>query len=158
MSYTPLSEVIGSVVEAMNPDSKVYYLAGRKAEIAEILSAKSDNQRLKYEKYPLICLFLDDPTEKVTIEDRTAKVNLAFVVESRPEWFTGDRINKTFKPVLYPMVELFFKTLRRSKNVKTEIWSYDRRDAYGLQSSNILNDFIDAVEILNLELKLIENC
>lgn len=158
MTYTPLSDIIGNVVQAMNKEQKVYFLPGRRSEIATILSAKSDNQKLKFEKYPLVCLFLDDPTEKIGMVDREVKVDLAFVVESRPEWFTTDRIDQTFKPVLYPMVELFFKYLRRSKNVKTEIWEYDRRDAYGLQSSNILNDYVDAVEVLNLNLKLYENC
>ena len=158
MSYTALSDIIGKVVQSMNAEQKVYFLPGRRSEIAEILSAKSDNQKLKFEKYPLVCLFLDDPIEKIGAVDRTVKVELAFVVESRHEWFTTDRIDMTFKPVLYPMVDLFFKYLRRSKNVKTEIWEYNRRDAYGLQSSNILNDYVDAVEILNLELKLYENC
>lgn len=154
---TPLTTILASVVQQMNRETPCYFLAGRRSEIAEILGEKSGNSKLKYEKYPLIALFLNDNSEQITVSGRNTTVNIAIVTETRPEWRTAERIEQTFVPVLYPLVDLFFKYLNRSSYVLSEIWEYERKDHFGLDSSNVLNDIIDAVEITGLNLSL-SNC
>lgn len=153
---TPLTTILNDVVKAMQRETEVYFLAGRRSEIAEILGEKSGNSVLKYEKYPLIALFLNDNSEQITATGRETTVNLAIITETRPEWRTAERIDNTFVPILYPLMELFFKYLNRSPYVYAEsVRTYERKDHFGLDSSNVLNDIIDAVEITGLQLQLL---
>jgi hypothetical protein len=133
-------------------------------EIINILSQKSANVNLKFEKYPLIALF-QDFKEEVTLSGRDVSLNLAIITDTRPEWMASERQIETFDKVLYPLWDLFFKYLKRSPYIDQLEFVYDKTDRmyWGKQAadgteSNLFNDTIDAIEIENLKLHIVEKC
>lgn len=162
--YRPIVDIIRDVVTCMASELPCYYEHGHRMEIINILSQKSANVNLKFEKYPLIALF-QDFKEEVTLSGRDVSLNIAIITDTRPEWMASERQVETFDKVLYPLWDLFFKYLQRSVHVDQNGFTYDKYDRmyWGKQAadgteSNIFNDTIDAIEIENLKLHIVEKC
>lgn len=141
-------------------------------ELVETLSQADKSGEERYNKYPLIHLVQDmtiDRGNDVGIYG-TANVNIIFVHQSVQTYKIDDRDEKVFKPVLWPMYYMFIEQLKlnnwigdswdntgefRHRVVKRAFWG--NRHLQG--SQNILNDFVDAIEIQNLQLKInFSNC
>lgn len=144
-----------------------YYLFGHPLEIINVLSEKTKNDTLKFEKFPLVALFQDfDESKEVPGQVSSANLRLVICTDTKPEYSSVERYTNSFKTVLYPIYELLIDELRVNKFIKSHSFSYTKTDRlyWGKQGlygndGNIFNDFIDAIEITNLNLSFnYNNC
>lgn len=149
-------------------DHPCQYLYGHKVEVTNRLLKKQQNNQLKDQLYPLIVLFLD--IEEPIIGDViNYKLNLVIVAKTNPNDNTAVRYQDTkpFKLILYPLFEAFMKSLSDSglffwptvtdkpKHTKIDrpFWGKAMTDELGIKQTeaNIFNDYLDAIQIKNLE-------
>ena len=140
---------------------QVNYMHGHPMEINNVLQAwgkKPENSEIKY---PLIALFQDFDEERGTNTGIMAEVSLELIITTRtdPKFTADERMCKTFIPILYPLYDQFIQSLSRSgyflirnfsqiKHTKTD------RMYWGRNNNAVFGDYVDAVHIQNLELKI----
>jgi hypothetical protein len=140
---------------------------GHPLEIVNTILQYTQHDTLKFEAFPRICLF-HDFEEKITFEKQVS-LNLVIVTDTAPEYSAPQRYTYSFDPILIPLYDLFIKQLSFSDNIqptegnnyfKHSKWDrlYWGKDGLYGNTANIFNDFIDAIEINNLEIKIIETC
>lgn len=150
-----------------------YYEYGHILEIAQSL-AKKDNASgvTRFKKYPLIMLLLDVPATPNKLWKTFDYTNVKIVIVDKTDknYTAPDRKVNVFEPVLIPLYERFIEELSKSKltNNKDNIpfIQHTKIDRYfwgtelnGNSTKNIVNDFLDAVEIQNLNIKVKQiNC
>lgn len=146
-----------------------FFMAGHRMEISKRLTDKDKDKVFKYQKYPLIALRMD-------IQESVAKgiwsysLNIAILNHADRKLNAEERMEKVFKPVLYPIYERFMEELRNSTKF---FWSGNRdypehtvilRPFWGIENQegnvkNIFNDPLDGIEIVNLKLnQRVKNC
>jgi len=160
-----IGDIVSKVRAVYDPTGlkQPYYLYGHPAEIFGILSEKSQSETFKYDKYPLIALFMDYKEERDINFTIVKNATIVIMTETNKDFVAVDRYSNTFIPVLHPIYELFFKKLQDSKylsgmETKYLHTKYDRlywgkSDVFG-NSGNIGNDALDAVVISDLNLKI----
>jgi hypothetical protein len=164
-----LQEVVTKVALTI-PGVRFEY--GHPSDIAATLAAYSATAEYRIQKFPLIGLLLDFPQSKGTRPDvqTSPRLNL-FIATSTTATFTPvQRTENSFKPVLYPIRDEFFKQLGKHPLIlkpEANQWNYQQVDRYqwgkgGLTyyengKENAFNDYIDAIEITGLELDIL-NC
>ena len=141
-------------------------------ELVETLFQADQSGDERFNKYPLAHLVQDMVINRGGDAGvyGTAIINLIFAHQTQQAFKTGERDEKVFKPVLWPIYYQFLEQLKKSTwifqtdattgefphtVIKHAFWG-DRK----LQGSkNILNDYVDAIEIRNLQLKInYSNC
>lgn len=148
---------------------KVYFMHGHEKEVVNVLQSMTNaGAPIKNEKYPLIILF-EDIREKLrrSLNGWTTsfKCRLVICTLTSPTLRADQRLEQNFKPILLPIFEEFIRQISRSKlfNQPTvedmEITKWNRY-YWGSQpvDKNILNDYIDAVEIESISLNLKTIC
>lgn len=145
-----------------------FYMYGHPIEIIETLSQKDKHATLKYKRYPIIALFQDFEEEKGQNQSINADVrlNIVIAVSTKREYKSSERYTNTFKTVLYPLYNLFLEKIAASGYFQTSegIISHTKIDRvfwgktglYG-NESNIFNDYLDAIELRDLELSIYNN-
>lgn len=170
-----LVDDIGRVVEAIRSvwpgglvSGEPHYMYGHKREINQRLLAKDVHRELKWKKYPLIALVLDFPEEIANgIQNYTLNIGILHMTEKN--FNAEERYQNVFKPVLYPLYDLFLKSLRESGLFMwpgdIEIPPHTKLDRpyWGTTTPNgndrnIFSDPLDAIEILNLKINQREVC
>ena len=145
----------------------VNYQFGHVIEIINTLKELSKTQRTSPAKFPLVCLFQDFTEEKGGASDTESKVKLNLIVAmmTKPTYTASDRYRITLKPVLYPIYEILITSIIRSgyyklttlskppKHKKTDRLFWGKSGLYG-SAGNQFNDYIDAIEITDLELEV----
>lgn len=168
-----IESVVDSVRAEYTPPSGFdsdapFYMYGHPLEIINILSQKDKHDTLKYKKYPLVALFQD--FEEIKGEDQAinAEVNLNIViaVNTSQHYRSSERYANTFKTVLYPIYNLFLEKIAASgyfqtapgiiSHRKTDRVYWGKQGLYGTEA-NVFNDFLDAIEIDNLNLSIFNN-
>lgn len=160
-----IAEDIGTVVTLMQDGSEIpYYLYGHRLEISNRLSKKELSKVEKYKKYPLIALNeMHNPLPKRRGNVYDWRLNIAILAPTKVEYYSQDREEKVFQPTLDPLYESFITQIRNSGLF---FWSglqdappheVVRRKFFGIPDKEgnikfIFPDFLDAIEILNLEL------
>lgn len=181
MTTAPLYivETIGEVVKAVSdklypsPAKGIFYQYGRSIQILQQLQQLNNGitEETKNSKYPLFALFQDFPESHSTMWELSVtfpKISIATITRSTDP--VPKRYAQTFKPILYPIYELFLPELARHKNVVSALGGKDFKhikwDRPGTQpaadktiASNF-NDYVDAIEIQNLEVvfKQVNSC
>jgi len=142
----------------------VHYDHGHPAEIIETLKQKDKSDTLIFKKYPAVFLFQDfTETMGEPGVDSSAKLHLLIVAATSSEYKAHERYEKNFKPILYPIyLELKEQIFKSGKVMvpsasslsfnKIDRLFWGRQGLYG-NESNVFNDFLDAIEIQNLDLK-----
>lgn len=164
---TPIVTIFDEIVAAVRArydavnGEQPYYMHGHPIEIGEIVSLKSQNSEWQYKRYPFICLF-QDFDETHTSTNFSATLNIAIVMKSKQDYRAEDRYNDTFVNVLYPLYELFIQELKKSKylDLSPANISFTKTDRlmWGRSNQNVLNDFVDAIEITDLKLTFHKFC
>lgn len=140
----------------------VYYMYGNPLEINNRLLEKNDNPEEKDKKYPLIALRLPFEEDKQNGIITYTGVNIAFLEYTEHKYTAKERYDNVIKPILAPLYELFFRELRNSGKfiVAKQMPQHTvvHRLHYGtlenlVPVSNIFSDPLDAIEIIDLELK-----
>lgn len=136
----------------------INYLYGSRTEINEILAnAQSDPDKM-LQRFPLIWLFInnDESYNPGLLIDFKTKLKFAIVHFTNKNYKANDRLTYVFKPVLQPLWELFFDTMKSPYFAKmlyfeTENTIYDKYIRYFYGSSdkneNVLSCPTDAIEI-----------
>jgi len=143
------------------------YHYGHLQEIRNTFVQWTTKASVKREQFPAIVLVQDfaedvDPKELT----REATLKLFILTDTQQHYVASERYTYSFVPILYPLEELFFRMLERSNEVSNYEATYTRFDRlkWGTlkadegTATNIFNDFIDAIEIENLKLKIINTC
>lgn len=180
---TYLVDIIGEVVASVKADvlatiiknesaalgtqsliQTINYQYGHKSELIETLFQMDKSDPAAYQKYPLIYLVLDF---KEIIDDSksyfgTAVLNILIMHSSELSYKTTERYLNVFKPVLYPLYISLLNQIPKHKafsvygNPKHE--KYDR-PLVGVPAAIegnklLINEYVDAIEIANLNLLL----
>jgi hypothetical protein len=114
--------------------------------------------------FPLICLFTDIPVTMNTPIgfNGTARLQIIIANATEQNLLAPERLEKNFKPVLRPIKKEFlrqvglystfsFPELPRHTEIERYYWG--RQGLYG-NEGNILNDYVDCIEIENLEVRI----
>ena len=145
----------------------INYHFGHGAEIVNTFSEITKNASYKKEQFPAICLIQDFPeaVKKSDGYECEASLNIVILTDSKQKYKAADRYANTFKPILYPLYDLFIDRLRNSTEIapdypehtKTDRLFWGKSGLYG-NSGNIFNDYIDAIELENLKVKIFKTC
>lgn len=138
----------------------VHYEYGPGKEILETLKQKDMAPSFRNKKYPLVALLMEFPeTRNPTIGVYAeADLSLVFCHHTKIDYKTAERYEKTFKPVLYPIYLKFMHELEMSGIAFSQTGEYEHQKVdcpyYGRENKNVGNDFLDAIEVNNLKIRL----
>jgi len=170
-------DIIGEVVAATDAavfstvNKHILYEYGRSIQILTQLIHLNTSITKKGEKYPLFALFQDFPEVNggngyyATV--KFPKIIIATLTNSTDD--VPKRYGQTFKPILYPIYAEFLRQLVKHKNIVANDpgaiphIKWDRPGslpAADKKEAGNFNDYVDAIEIQNLELtfKQIKTC
>lgn len=160
-----LKEEVQTIVSKITI-TPLYYMFGHPLEVVDRLQELTNSPTEKDKKYPLIALFADIPIDKRKPIGfyGSAKLTIIIATLTDPKYTAEQRIEKTFKPILQPIKEQLVNLIYRHKQFSfedelnyTEIEHYywGKQGLYG-NVGNIFNDYIDAIELKDIEV-LIKN-
>ena len=170
-----LTTIQANETAALGKSSLIQQIRFSKSSFDELIETlfqadKSGDERFK--KYPLVHLVQD-----ISIERGgdigfygTTNLTIVFIHQTQQNFKTDERDENVFKPVLWPIYYEFMEQLKRSawitnpwqntgefrhRVIKRAFWGNRQLKA----SENILNDYVDAIEVQNLQLKInYSNC
>lgn len=156
--------IVANTATGLNTD--VFYQYGNPLEIVENLQRISNATGFQDKKYPLIALFQDFDEGKGKRLDVCSEVNLHIIIATLTDQtlLAKDRYIASFKPILYPVYDEFLIQIKKSgffivsderliPHTKTDRLYWGRNGLFG-QNNNLFNDYIDCIEITNLNLKI----
>ena len=179
-----LVDDIDTVVTAMRTDARVialinnakinglfpFYMYDHRLLIANRLLIKDRDSVYKYQKYPLIALRTDFPEAKRVGQLVEYTLNIAFLHFTQEKYTTAKRYEHVIRPILFPLVSIFFDKLRESGLFVWEdimqdpphvMWVRPYYGVVGLEANqkNLFNDPLDAIELVDLQIRSMgENC
>lgn len=156
-----------STLQAFDANIKtIRYEHGHPTEIIETLRQAELSKTEKYQKYPIVMLFQDFDDDKGNSGGYAGNVSLHIVIANStlPTYKAAERYTNNLNPVLIPIYEELIRLIGKSKyfvtygkrtikHRKTERLFWGRNGLYGNQS-NVFNDYLDVIEITNLNLTL----
>lgn len=161
-----LVDIIGAVIDKMIVPgiSSVNYEAGQTVQIVKSLLESDTSITQKSKKYPLIAMFLPVRENRGLGYYSTAKIDRIVIATLTKSGDGEQSVSKrydpsnTFKTILYPCYYEFLNRLAQSPNViggDPDNFTHTKMDFPGDQPvGQGLNDYIDSIDILNLELTL----
>lgn len=157
-------DVIKDIVESMA--STVYFMHGHPVDVVNQLSVKNQDKSLKFQRFPLIALFHDFTEAKGNDMRVNSEVNLNLIIATttNPSYTPDQRYENSFSTVLYPLYNELLSLIAQScmfLNTAPDMIPHDKTDRLfwgktGLYGNvgNMFNDYIDAIEISNLNLQI----
>ena len=145
----------------------INYQYGHKMELLETLIQMDKNPNTQGAfKYPLIWLvtdFVESRGLQPGVYART-KLRIYIIHSSSNTYKATERKAKVFAPVLYPIYYSLISKLAKSPYIlqaSADMIPHDKWDRYyagrakiGGNDANMLNDYVDAIEIENLDLRI----
>lgn len=141
------------------------YQYGHKRELIQTLSQMDADATTRMIKYPLVYLVQDFRERRGSEPGVYADVSLNVIIahQTDPTFKITDRMANVFKPVLYPIYYSLMKqlaTIPQSMQGSADMIEHDKFDrsywgsqAVGGNDKLSLNDYVDAIEIQNLNIK-----
>jgi hypothetical protein len=142
---------------------------GHFRELIQTLAQWDTDETQRFQKYPLIYLVQDFREQRGRAAGVYADiaVNVIICHQTEGDYKMADRMTKVFKPVLYPIYYSLIRQLTKSGMTfasSSDMVPHDKWDrAYwgtsklvgsGGNDRSMLNDFVDAIDIQNLQLKI----
>lgn len=139
---------------------------GHKMELIQTLAQMDSDQSARFLKYPLVYLVQDFRERRGQQPGVYAEVNLNIIIAHHTDqnYKITDRMANVFKPVLYPIYYSLIKqlaTIPQTLQGNQDVIPHDKWDrsfwgkqAVGGNTSLSINDYVDAIEIQNLDLKI----
>lgn len=147
---------------------RVYFMHGHPKEIVYVLQSYTQAANdLKNSKYPLIAL-LRDIKEEVSYDSMGPVISfnarLVICTLTSPNLRADEREVRNFKPILLPILEELVNQITQSQlfgcpsKESMQLVKWDRY-FWGTQAAdkNVLNDYIDAVEVERMRLRIYTN-
>lgn len=154
---------IGVGTSILTATMRLYFMHGHPLEIVNTLADKANASSYKGKRFPLIALY-QDIEENIRNEgyERIAPVTVIIANQTDPNYSAATRQDNNFDPILYKLEEGFKYCLKKSEYIGGLKPDYNRIDRiywgrngiYG-NEGNMFQDYIDAIELNNLELKII---
>lgn len=145
--------------ESLTPE-KPYFMYGSFQEMINTLVEKDGGKLTKFKKYPVIMLPMPFDCEE-TSSGVKATISPVIIARSKASIKTDERYDYTFNPTLYPLLQLFKNELELSREIneldidlKWTDYPYWKTDG----AANMGTDYVDAIEIRNLELNFLKHC
>lgn len=149
----------------------INYQHGHKIELIETLQQYDQSRDYHDQKYPLIYLVQDFTERRINEPGKycDAQLNILICHHTVQTLKAGERYAKVFKPVLYPIYAELLKQIALYPGImqndeegilhsKTDRLYWGRQSAGGTDRVK-LTDFVDAIEISNLDLTFyFKNC
>jgi len=154
-------QLANSLIQAVN------FVPGTPIEMTDVLDTMAKQPSLEMKTFPLFGLFIPIIENKGTEIgiDGVEGIKICIAMTSNPTIRTPERMTKNFKPILYPIYYEFLNQLSLDKRLlKTDNNGFKHRKIdwpyYDPESNkNAFNNFVDAIEIKDLELKIkLSNC
>lgn len=140
----------------------IHYMYGHPLEIVTRLQEMTQSPTQAANKYPLVALFTDFQIERGDRPDMYGRARLQLIVATITEntYQAPQRMEKNFKPILYPIYNEFLYQLFRHKqfsvqseeelkHTQIDRMYWGKQGLYG-NVGNIFNDYIDCIELQNL--------
>jgi len=141
---------------------KINFEAGRGYQIVTGLVEKDNSRNYRDKKYPLLALFMPIQENRGSgfyAQVRIPKIVIATLTIGTDPILKRYESDGTFKKILYPAYEEFLKQLAKHKNISGQDpdaffhAKFDNPATAPIDDAN--SDYVDAIEIQNLELTLI---
>lgn len=143
----------------------IHFIFGPATEIRDTLAQMSADQTVAQGKYPMIALITDmNESRGLNYQDyATINANIIIATLTQQSLKAQERLDTSFEQTLYP---IYFELLRQITRSRYFILNYDRliphtkidRFNWGRQQlfndANLGTDFIDAIEIQNLNVRV----
>lgn len=160
VAITPTLQEVNDTIEG------VFFKFGTVRELNESLIQLGKTNDGSKKKYPLIYLFVDvrEPSGFVgKYED--LRLRLAIINYTKPTFKAKERLEENFKPIIMPVYREFLRQLTLAGDmflgatavelikhtaIRRYYWGEERQNSH---DGNPFPDFIDGLEIDNLELK-----
>ncbi len=137
---------------------------GHPVELLQTLKERSQNPSGKMDMWPMVMLFTDFPeqwTDRPVSYKATVTLQMVIAYCTSTKLKASDRLEKSFKPILYPIYEELLNQIDKSaffvlyskKQIPHRKWDRYYWGRSGLDA-NVFNDPIDAIEIQDLTLKI----
>jgi len=166
MRAIELTDVLAAIADEM----KIKFMFGPVDEVIMKLSAMSKTPTTNTKRYPLLVLFTDVAEQRGQDVGTSATITIPSIIIAHvtlQSYTAEQRMEKVFKPVLLPLYEMFLSELE--ENTTTQVLSRNliphtkiNRLAWGrtalFTERDAGTDFIDAIEIQNLQLSLYYKC
>ena len=119
----------------------------------------------KIEKYPLI--FVDSPSIKFTRnnEEYFAEIGTVIIAVRNPDAISKEDVREvqTFEPLLRPILNSFIDNIDKLGLLKDKNYRVIEHLFFGSKTEtgyngNLFGDFVDAIEINNLKIRVLNNC
>ena len=171
-----IGRIVGKTSNAVEKriGKRVFYQYGNIVELDEILQSYSNSTKeFREQKYPAIFLLTDFRERRNSNPDyeTEAFLQLLIVESSVKDYRTADRYEKVFNTVLHPIYEAFIKQLGNDSQILKQKYGLIPHDfinrslisGFTLRTQsgatrNLFSDFVDAVEINNLNLIILKTC
>lgn len=142
-----------------------YFMFGHRQEIANRLNMKDKDSIYKYQKYPLFVLRLDFEESVMGDYIHEVNLNMAILAFTDKNYRAHERYENIFHPILMPLYFDFFEKLQNSSETmgtgRPEHTKIDRMyfgvEELSRNTEHIFNDPLDAIELRDLNLKLLDN-
>lgn len=154
----------------VNDPFKVFFDYGHYNEVTRNLTSKDGSVSQKDKKYPLIWLVMDfvEKAGETTDYCELPDLQILIATVTNPAINTPERIEKSFKPRLYPVYVELMNQIEQSGYFSVsdpEAIPHERilrpywggQDGFGNGTQNLFNDFIDAIQIRKLKLNVNES-
>lgn len=149
----------------------INFQKGHAMELISTLAMLEKSPQLRDTKYPLVWLVQDfkEPRGQKAGIYASVMLNIVIAHQTVNTYTITDRDAKVFKPVLYPIYYALLDGLNDDSrhimrgplevppHTKTDL-AYMGKQAIGGTSANVLNDFVDAIDISGLALNVLYNC
>jgi hypothetical protein len=171
-----IGEIVGKTSNSVEKltGKRVFYQYGNVIELDETLKSYSNSTKeFREQKYPAIFLLTDFREKRNERPDyeTEAFLQLLIVEGSEKDYRTADRYEKVFNTILHPIYETFIKQLKSDSRIvkqkfdmlphefinRSLISGFQLRTQSGA-TRNLFSDYIDAIEINNLNLIILKNC
>ena len=143
-----------------------FFMFGHRREISNLLLMKDKDKVFKYQKYPLFALRLPI-IEDVEQDVHDVSLNIAILEFTSKNYRAQERYDNVITPILVPLYNEFLQKVQDSFELM-DVGLPDHqkvdRPFYGVNELEgnvqyIFNDPLDGIELIDLELKLLnDNC
>jgi len=144
-----------------------YFVFGSYAELMEWLKNRNDSKTFKNQRFPLVAL-IDYGTESISNQENIYEETNLYMILLTPtdvNWTNTRRLQESFIKTLYPLYYELIYEFKRNKDKFFHIMPSDKplhekTDCFFVgseKSQNIINEFVDAIEIKNLKIKILNN-
>ncbi len=138
----------------------VYFDYGNEIEVMRNMAMKDNSISHRDRKYPLIWLVMDFAERYGDIDEyeycQLANIQFVIAVNTKATYTVRERMERSFKPKLYPIYAEFLRQLSESgyfsnadslEHEKIDRPYWGRLDGNGNGTANLFNDTVDAIQL-----------